>query len=205
MQYVADNYPNSEEGKNAQDILKTQIPLLERINFTTTDTKNWKILYKVGKQEDKIPKALEEKIKKFIASENINKLSYTFDIYTEKDNFITIHGIKSEAYAKNIAGIMKDDKKYKITESAIVISNENYKVVQIKKNLAEYLAPPKVTPVPVQPAVPQQTVPQPLNPDQSAPKQRTSKQGMPPGTRPPAGTSNMDDKDNPNPNTPPKP
>jgi tetratricopeptide (TPR) repeat protein len=200
MQYVADNYPNSEEGKNAQDILKTQIPLLEKMNFTTTDTKNWKILYKVGKQEDKNTKALEEKIKKFIASENINKLSYTFDIYTEKDNFITIHGIKSEAYAKNIAGIMKDDKKYKITEPAIVISNENYKVVQIKKNLAEYLAPPKVTPVPVQPVVPK-----PASPDQGAPKQRASKQGMPPGTRPPAGTPNVDDKDNPNPNTPPKP
>jgi hypothetical protein len=205
MQYVADNYPNSEEGKKAQDILKTQIPLLEKMNFTTTDTKNWKILYKVGKQEDKNTKVLEEKIKKFIASENINKLSYTFDIYTEKENFITVQGIKSEAYARNIAGIMKDDKKYKTTEPAIVISNENYKVVQIKKNLEEYLAPPKVTPVPVQPAVPQQTVSQPVNPDQAAPTQRASKQGMPPGTRPPAGTPNMDDKDNPNSTSPPKP
>lgn len=206
MQFVADNYPNSEEGKNAQDILKTQIPLLEKMNFTTVDTKNWKILYKVGKSEDKNTKALEEKIKKFIASENINKLSYTFDIYTEKENFITIRGITSEAYARNIAVIMKDDKKYKITEPAIVISNENYKVVQIKKNLAEYLAPPKVTPVPVQPAVvPQQAVPQPVNPDQATPKQRTSKQGMPPGTRPPAGIPTTDDKDNPDPTSPTKP
>lgn len=203
MQYVADNYPNSEEGKNAQEILTTQIPSLEKMNFTTTDTKNWKILYKVGKSEDKNTKALEEKIKKFIASENIEKLSYSYDIYTEKENFITIQGITSEAYAKNIAAIMKDDKKYKIVEPAIVISNENYKVVQIKKNLAEYLTPPKVTPV--QPAVPQQTVPQPTNPDQSVPKERTSKQGMPPGTRPPVGIPNMDDKDNPNPNSPPKP
>lgn len=197
MQYVADNYPSSEEGKNAQDILTTQIPLLEKMNFSTTDTKNWKILYKVGKREDKNTKALEDKIKKFIDSENINNLSYTFDIYNEKENFITIQGIKSEAYAKNIAAIMKDDKKYKIMEPAIVISNENYKVVQIKKNLAEYLAPPKVTPVPVQPVVPQQIVPQPANPDQGAPKQRASKQGMPPGMTPPAG--------NPNPTSPPKP
>ena len=197
MQYVADNYPSSEEGKNAQDILTTQIPLLEKMNFTTTDNKNWKILYKVAKQEDKNTKALEDKIKKFIASENINKLSYTFDIYTEKENFITIQGIQSEGYAKNIVAIMKDDKKYKIVEQAIVISDENYKVVQIKKNLPEYLAPPKVTPVPVQPVVPQQTVPQPTNPDQSAPKQRASKQGMPPGMTPPAG--------NPNPTSPPKP
>ena len=30
---VANNYPNSEEGKNAQGILNTQIPFLEQMNF----------------------------------------------------------------------------------------------------------------------------------------------------------------------------
>jgi len=192
MQFVADNYPNSEEGKNAREILTTQIPLLEKMKFTTNDTKNWKILYKVAKREDKNTKSLEDKIKKFIASENIVKLSYSYDIYTENENFITIHGIKSEAYAQNIATIMKDDKKYKIAEPAIVISNENYKVVQIKKNLVEYLAPPKVVPVPNQSAVPQQTVPQPSTPKQETPKPGTSKPGMPPGTRPPVGTPNVE-------------
>jgi tetratricopeptide (TPR) repeat protein len=204
MQFVADNYPTSEEGKNAQDILATQIPLLERMNFTTTDNKNWKILYKVGKQEDKNTKALEEKIKKFIASENINKLSYTFDIYTEKENFITIQGLKSEAYSKNVATIMKDDKKYKVSEPAIVISSDNYKVVQIKKNLEEYLAPPKVTPVPVQPVVPQQTAPQPINPDQAVPKQGPPAPKKAAGTRPPAGIPNTEDTNNSKPSSTPK-
>jgi tetratricopeptide (TPR) repeat protein len=201
MQFVADNYPTSEEGKNAQDILTTQIPLLEKINFTTTDSKNWKILYKVGKQEDKTTKALEEKIKKFFASENINALSYTFDIYTEKENFITIQGLKSEAYAKNVAAILKDDKKYKIAEPGIVISSDNYKVVQIKKNVDEYLAPPKAAVVPDPPVVPQQIVPQPVNPDQGTPKPVTPKKA---GTRPPPGMPNMEDKNNPNSNSPQK-
>lgn len=192
LQYVSDNYPTSEEGRNAQEILTTQIPSLEKMNFSSTDTKNWKILYKVGKLEDKSTKALEDKIKKFIASENIEKLKYSYDIYTEKENFLTISGIKSEAYAKNVAGIMKDDKKYKVSESAVVISNDNYKVVQIKKNLDEYLTAPKVAPV--QPAVPQQVVPQPVSPDSGMSKKGPSKQGMPPGTTPPAG----------DPNSPPK-
>ena len=192
LQYVADNYPTSEEGRNAQDILTTQIPSLEKMNFSSTDTKNWKILYKVGKLEDKSTKALEDKIKKFIASENIEKLSYSYDIYTEKENFLTISGIKSEAYAKNVAGIMKDDKKYKVAESAVVISNDNYKVVQIKKNLDEYLTAPKVAPV--QPTVPQQAVPQPVNPDPGMPKKGPSKQGMPPGVTPPVGSPNSPPK-----------
>ena len=153
MQYVADNYPTSEEGKNALEILTNQIPTLEKVNFNTTDTKNWKILYKVGQLEDKNTKALEDKIKKFIASENVYNLKYSFDVYTEKENFLTISGIKSEAYAKDIAEIIKTDKKYKIAETAIIISNENYKVVQIKKNLDEYLALSKGIPVSVQPTV----------------------------------------------------
>lgn len=141
LQYVADNYPNSEEGKNALEIVTTQIPFLEQMNFNTTDTKNWKILYKVGTREDKNTKAIEDKIKKFNTVEHFQNLTFSYDVYTEKENFITIHGINSEVYANTIVKALKEDKKYKIDEPAIVISNENYKVIQIKKNLDAYLAP----------------------------------------------------------------
>jgi tetratricopeptide (TPR) repeat protein len=141
LQELADNYPNREEGKKAVEILTNQIPFLEVKNFSTVDTKNWKILYKVAARADKNTKEIEEKIKLFIASENIQKLTYSYDIYTENENFITIHGINSEVYAKDVAQTMKENKKYKIDESAIVISAENYSIIQIKKNLEAYLAP----------------------------------------------------------------
>ena len=110
------------------------------MNFSTTDTKNWKIVYKVGIRDDKNTKTLEEKIKKFIAEENLYKLSYSYDIYTDQQNLLVIHGIKSEVYAKDIVQVLKENKNFKITEPAIVVSNENYKVIQIKKNLDAYLA-----------------------------------------------------------------
>lgn len=141
LQYVADNYPNSEEGKNAQEIVTTQIPFLEQMSFNTTDTKNWKILYKVGNREDKNTKIIEEKLKKLITDENYQNLTYSYDVYTEKENFITIHGINSEIYANAISRTLKEDKKYKVEEPAVVITNDNYKVIQIKKNLEVYLAP----------------------------------------------------------------
>lgn len=141
LQELADNYPNSEEGKKAVEILTAQIPFLEGKDFSTTDTKNWKILYKVGAREDKNTKAIEDKLKLFIANENFQKVTYSYDIYTDKENFITIHGINSEVYAKEIAQVMKENQKYKIEEPAIVVSSENYKVIQIKKNLDTYLAP----------------------------------------------------------------
>jgi len=140
LQGVADNYPNTEEGKNAQEIVSSQIPFLEKMELNITDSNNWKILYRVGSREDTNTKAIEEKIKMFIVAENLQKLYYSFDTYTEKENFITIHGIKSEVYAKDMAAVLKENVKYKMIDPAIVVSGENYKVIQIKKNMDIYLA-----------------------------------------------------------------
>jgi hypothetical protein len=150
----------------------------------------------VGQKDDKATKNIEEKFNKFITDEKLTRLSYTFDIYTEKENFIVIQGIKSEGYAKNVASILKDDKKYKITEPAIVISSDNYKVVQIKKNLAEYLSPQKTVAVP-NPAVPQQGFENSQSTEQEKQKQETpaSKSNR---TRPPVGIPNKKDSDSPN-------
>ena len=57
------------------------------------------------------------------------------DIYTMDKNFIVIHGMKTEEYANGIASILKEFKEYKIQDKAYVISSDNYKIVQIKKNL----------------------------------------------------------------------
>ena len=138
LQYVADTYSNSEEGKKAQEILTNQIPILEKNNFGTVDTKNWKVLYKVPSREDKSAKNLEDKIKKFIAN-SFKKLTYSYDVYTENESFIVIHGMNSQAEAVNTIGQLKDNKDYKIEDPSIIISNENYKVIQIKKNLNDYL------------------------------------------------------------------
>ena len=140
LQFVADNYPNSEEGKNALQILSDQIPFLEKMDFNTVETNNWKILYKVGKKEDKDTKALEEKIKKFFKENNFQELSYSYDFYNEVESFITIHGVNSAVFANNIVAKIQEDKSVESKQTTIVVSNQNYKVIQIKKNLDAYLA-----------------------------------------------------------------
>jgi tetratricopeptide (TPR) repeat protein len=140
IQYVADNYDTTEEGKNAIEIIKTQIPLLEQMNFSTVDSKNWKVVFRIAYNDEKSVAALETKLALFFANENIEKLKYTCNLYTEKESFITIHGIHSESYAKFVATLFEENIKYKVNQSGIVISNENYKIVQIKKNLDAYLS-----------------------------------------------------------------
>ncbi|SHG16357.1 type IX secretion system periplasmic lipoprotein PorW/SprE [Flavobacterium johnsoniae] len=141
LENVADNYPNSDEGKNAREILEKQVPTLERLNFTTEDNKNWKILYLISNNDTKTLKQIEEAIRVFLLVENFERLTTSFDKYNRTQSFVAIHGLKSEAYAQDVAGVFRDDKKYKIAQPAIIISTENYKVVQIKKNLEAYLTP----------------------------------------------------------------
>ena len=142
LEEVVAQYPNTEEGKQAQDILSTQVPTLEKMEFTTT-AKSWKILFKVGLRSEPQTKEVEEKIKQFIADEKIEQRSYSYDVYTDKENFIVIHHIKSEAYANDIINYMTVNKQYTINQPAIIISSDNYRVVQIKKNLDSYLASKK--------------------------------------------------------------
>ncbi|SHG58812.1 protein involved in gliding motility SprE [Flavobacterium micromati] len=139
LQDVADNYPNTDEGKNAQLIISDQIPYLEKMEFVDKPSNNWKILYRVGLRDDQATKDLQEKIKSFIDNGDLKNIYFSFDGYTATEQFITIHGINSKLYADDIAFVLADKIKYKITNTPIVVSAENYKVIQIKKNLETYL------------------------------------------------------------------
>ncbi|OOG70167.1 gliding motility protein [Flavobacterium sp. A45] len=140
IEYVADNYANNKEGKEAIEILRTQIPLLEKMSFSTIDNKNWKVVFKIDKNDTKTEAAIESKVILFFANENVEKLKYTCDSYTEKESFISIQGMHSESYAVFVAALFAENEKYKISQPGIVISNENYKIVQIKKNIEEFLS-----------------------------------------------------------------
>jgi len=140
IEYVADNYANSNEGKDAIEILKTQIPLLEKMSFSTVDSKNWKVIFRIDKNDEKSASVIESKVTLFFANENVEKLKYSCDIYTEKESFISIQGIHSESYAQFVAALFAENEKNKNSQPGIVISNENYKIIQIKKNFEEFLS-----------------------------------------------------------------
>ena len=129
------------------------------MNFYDIKPESWKIIYKVNNSDSLKTKPLVDKIKKFTSERTSEKLRYSEDIYTMTEGFVVIHGIPSEQKAIDIVSILKDYKDYKILETAIVISNENYKIVQIKKNLQDYLITPKTDPIGIVPYVPKQSTP----------------------------------------------
>ena len=102
--------------------------------------KRQKNYYATKDFEDKNTKSLRVKIDKFIKDRGLSKLSVSLDIYTMTDNFVVIHGINSKDLAQGITSVLKDYKDYKVVETPIIISAENYTIVQIKKNIDDYLA-----------------------------------------------------------------
>ena len=140
LNYVALTYPNSEEGKATEIFIATKIPYLESLSFNSELPLSWNILYRADDLASKNTKVLLEKISKFAKERTVEKLVISTDLYTIDKNFLVIHGIKTAESAKGIVQVLKEYKDYKISEPAVVISSENYKVVQVKKNIDDYIA-----------------------------------------------------------------
>jgi len=157
LNYVSLTYPNSEEGKQAESLLAREVVVMEAMKLNSKEPASWKILYQADNMSDKNTIALYGKIAKFIKERSFDKITQSLDIYTMDKNFIVIHGMKTEDHAKGIVSILKEFKEYKIQEPGYVISNENYKVVQIKKNFEEFLkvgnGPIVAVPEPVLPKI----------------------------------------------------
>lgn len=134
------NYPNSDEGKKADDLLKKDIPILEKLGFDQYPVISWKVLYKIAADDFEKAKYMQEQLKVFMADMKYMNLKISLDNYTIDEKFIVIHGFVIEEEANGFASsLFKEAKKYKIEDLGYIISNDNYKVVQVRKNFTEYL------------------------------------------------------------------
>lgn len=138
---IALNYPNVEEGKRAEKLLTYQLPPLDNLDFNQTVPNSYKVIYRAPHPLDKKSEETKAIIEKYLQDRGQKGLSVMVDIYKMNENFIVIHGLTNEENAKTVASVLKEHKDYKVGLPAIVISNEDYKVVQIKKSLKDYLNP----------------------------------------------------------------
>ena len=137
LNFVALNYPNSEEGKEADKILKTDLPALEKLEFGRPAV-SWKIVFKFDSPDDPRIKPLSEKIQKYIKEGLNNYITLSNDVYTLNENMLVIHGFINKLAAEDAVSVLKDYKKYKVAETPVIMSAEDYKVIQIKKNFNQF-------------------------------------------------------------------
>ena len=141
INFIALNYPNSPEGKKAEDMMQTVIPLLAKKEFVDDlEAKHFKTIYQFANVSN-------EEIDAFIKDldEAVKEVKY-FDLTTSKDTydqntvFVVVHGFKSMNGALGFSEILKDYK-HPIDKEYFAISSPNYQTIQIHKNLDEYLKP----------------------------------------------------------------
>lgn len=142
LNYVALTYPNSEEGKEAENLLRTNIPKLQKMEFNKPATA-WKLIHKTTTTTDLAE--LNAVLEKFLKDRPNEELKITIDSYTQNEDFVVIHNVSSEQRAKDFITLLEEYKDYKIKEKFLPISSEDYKVVQVKKNFDKYT---KLTPIP---------------------------------------------------------
>ncbi len=139
LNFVALTFPNSQEGKEAEKILQMEVPLIEALDFGLAEPTSYKIIFPKKYPYDKEVKNLTDKIAKYIKDTNAVALKSSEDIYTEMDNFIVIHGFDNKDAAISVLSVLQLHKNYKLTDKVYIISTEDYKIVQMKKKLNEWV------------------------------------------------------------------
>ena len=143
LNYVALNYPNSPEGKKAQTMVAEQLPKLEPKVFSketeSTGSGNWKLVFPLKIKDDKKAIRLKELLERSIKDLNYKNM-VSKDIYNLEDQFVVVHGFKSRDFALGYAELIKNNKDYRIDDGNFVILSNNYKIIQVHKNIADYRA-----------------------------------------------------------------
>ena len=140
LNYLALTYSSTAEGREAAQLLEQVIPALENKQFATADSNNWKIIVAVPKEKIADFAAIKSNMQRLAGVEAGTGLKFTEDYYTTTTKFYVLHGFKSKAEATRMIGRLGDDPAY------IPVMQEDYSVIQIKKNIQEYKAPGSVEP-----------------------------------------------------------
>ena len=116
-----------------------EVPLIEALDFGLAQPTGYKIIFPKKYPYDKEVKNLTDKVTKYIKDTNAVSLKSSEDIYTLTDNFIVIHGFENKDAAISVLSVLQLHKNYKLTDKVYIISTEDYKIVQMKKKLDEWI------------------------------------------------------------------
>ncbi|MCB0444965.1 MAG: hypothetical protein KDC68_04810 [Gelidibacter sp.] len=139
VNFIALTYPNSPEGKTAQNILQTVIPVLANKTFVEDSiAKNFNVIYQFDSKSEKEIDEFVAKLQLEVAQIKYFNLTVSKDIYDINTTFVVVHGLKSIEGAEGFGELLKE-RKSKIVKPYFAISSPNYEIVQRHKNLNEYI------------------------------------------------------------------
>ena len=143
LNYVALTYPNNPEGKKAEQMVEEQLPKLENNVFSpetgSSGTGNWKVVFPFKIRNDEQATKLKNRLKEVIEELRYDNM-VSKDIYNLEDEFVVVHGFRSKDFALGFAELIKKNRDYLIKDENFVVLSDNYKIIQVHKNLESYKA-----------------------------------------------------------------
>ncbi|MFD0977205.1 type IX secretion system periplasmic lipoprotein PorW/SprE [Salinimicrobium gaetbulicola] len=142
LNFVSLNYPQTEEGKKAQEILNVSIPAMPSNEFTPDSLANsFKLVFpfEVSARENALE--FENRLEEIIEELDYTQLKVSFDVYDPEQVFVVVHGFSSRGRTEGFKELLSVNKKYLIKQNSFYITTPNYRIIQIHKNLENYLTP----------------------------------------------------------------
>ena len=138
---IVANYPQTQEGITALELLNTAIPEMEKstLEINSSTASNLKLLYSVEVADQQKSNVLKEVLEKAILELDYAGLSVSQDVYNDKLKFVVVHGLDTYSKAEGFAELLNINKKYKVEITPVIVSSENYRVIQLKKSLDTYI------------------------------------------------------------------
>ena len=139
LEFIVKNYPNSTEADEAEVLLEDVIPLVENPNFKQVENgNNFKLIYSFTKENYKKIEDFKQSLNLAISDLKNIQINSSIDVFNNDSTFVVLHGLKSYDGANGLSIILEQNDAL-FNKSSFVISSENYRTLQMHKNLSVYL------------------------------------------------------------------
>jgi tetratricopeptide (TPR) repeat protein len=140
MEELSVDYANSPEGKLAAKLLNSDLKDLEAASFDLESSSlYWKVLVPYIYADSLKMKRERETVEKAIDTLQYDYLFLSEDVYNRDNIFLVIHGFPDASRAEGFIELLRVNKDFKLRLDGIVVNSENYRIIQIHKNLDDYL------------------------------------------------------------------
>ncbi len=131
------NYSGTLEAKQAEFTLKNILPKITSPEFENNRiSNNYKIIFPIDYGSENSINSQIEILEQYLQDSKYFDFEVTRDFYNDNFTFVVIHGLKS--YEGSLGLIEKLKKIGLTTHETIISSDENYKKIQIHKNLGNF-------------------------------------------------------------------
>tara|TARA_B100000900_G_scaffold251847_1_gene214611 strand:+ start:366 stop:2858 length:2493 start_codon:yes stop_codon:yes gene_type:complete len=138
LTFIKLNYSTTSEGKEAERILDEVLPTVKNDNFINNkSSENYKIIYQFDSASKINIINQSKQLREYMENVDYLDLSVSQDFYNNIITFVVVHGLKSYDGSLGLAERLESSIDNQ-ARSFFVISSENYKTIQIHKNLEKF-------------------------------------------------------------------